>query len=338
MSAASSGAPIRVVYIAGNGRSGSTLLDRTLGQLPGAISLGEMRFLFEFGLVHDNLCECGVAFRGCPFWSDVTRAALGVVDEARARELARQSRRLLWTPALPRLLGWFGSEAFWRLRDEHADAAGRLYRAIAERSGATWLIDSSKLTSYALLLARIPGIELHVVHLVRDSRAVAFSWQRLRLKPEVTARRAYMPVRPPLLTALRWNGHNLLACLLARAAKSHVRVRYEDLVRAPRGTVEKVAASVGIERPDLSFVSDGAIHFRRGHSVAGNPSRFQSGTVSLRLDEEWRRSMRRTHRGLVTLLTLPQMLAYGYHRGERDEPSAPAWSQDGERNKGVAHG
>jgi len=327
-------APLRIVYVAGNGRSGSTLLDRMLGQMPGAISLGEVRFLYEFGLQEEHLCECGAVVRACPFWGPVVHAALGPVSPERARELARQSRRLLWTPALPRLLGWPTGAAFRRLCDEHAAAAGRLYRAIAERSGATWLVDSSKLAAYAFLLARVPGLELHVVHLVRDSRAVAFSWQRTRVKPEVAARRALMPVRPPLLTALRWNGHNLLARALARAAKSHVRVRYEDLVRAPARTLANVADALGMERSELGFVGDGAVELRRGHSVAGNPSRFQSGRVPLRLDEEWRRAMPRANRALVTLLTLPQLLAYGY--GARTRPTD--LSGGAAREEGVAHG
>jgi hypothetical protein len=335
-----SASAVHVLYIAGNGRSGSTLLDRVLGGLPGAASLGEMRFLWEFGLVQGNLCGCGVSVRECPFWEGVLRSALGTVTEECARELAQQSRRLLWTPAIPRMLGWYGSDAYRRVRDEHVEVARRLYAATAERAGASWLIDSSKLASYALLLARVPGIHLHVVHLVRDSRAVTFSWQRTRLKPEVTARRAYMPVRPPLLTALRWNGHNLLAQSLARAARTYVRVRYEDLVRFPRRTVESIAESVGMRRPDLAFLSDTTVHLEPSHTVAGNPMRFRTGPVELRLDEEWRRAMPRLSRGLVTLMTLPQMLAYGCLGGSRRAaPASEAWPSPEQLNeKETVHG
>lgn len=331
---------IHVVYIAGNGRSGSTLLDRILGQLPDAISLGEMRFIWEFGMVQNNLCECGAAFRECSFWSAVTRAAWGPVSAELAEERARQSRRLLWTPAIPRLEGWFETAAWRSMRAEHVEATARLYRAVAGRSGARWLIDSSKLGSYALLLAQVPGIQLHIVHLIRDSRAVAFSWQRQRIKPEVTARQAYMPVRRPALTALRWNGHNLLARILARSARSYVRVRYEDFVRAPDRTVALIADSTGMARhADPAFLADGVVQLRPGHTVAGNPMRFQNGSVRLRLDEEWRRSMPRLDRGLVTLLTLPQLLAYGYSpsaRAERDG-ALPAGEREQARG-GAAHG
>ncbi|HEY4605248.1 MAG TPA: hypothetical protein VIH08_13030, partial [Blastococcus sp.] len=37
--------PLRVLYLAGIGRSGSTLLERILGEVPGICSLGEVVFL-----------------------------------------------------------------------------------------------------------------------------------------------------------------------------------------------------------------------------------------------------------------------------------------------------
>ena len=311
-------APVRVLYVAGNGRSGSTLLDRILGQLPGVASLGEVRFLWEFGHVRNNLCECGARFRECPFWTAVLETAVGALTDERAARLARESRRLLWTPGIARLLGPLGTPAFRRMRDEHAEIAGQLYRAVARRTGADWLVDSSKLASYALLLARVPGLELHVVHLVRDSRAVAFSWQRKRLKPEVEGGRTYMPVRAPLLTALRWDVHNLLDRSLAAVAKSYVRIRYEDLVLEPRKAIETIASTAGLGPVDPDFALDGVVQVERGHTVAGNPMRFKDGPVKLRLDDEWRASLPAPSKALVSLLTLPQLLAYGYPLAQKE--------------------
>src|ERR1019366_1995765 len=58
----------------------------------------------------------------------------------------------------------------------------RLYRAIRQVAGKSVVVDSSREASQALVLARIPDIDLKVLHLVRDSRAVAFSY--LRRKPQ----------------------------------------------------------------------------------------------------------------------------------------------------------
>ena len=48
------------------------------------------------------------------------------------------------------------------------------------------------------------------------------------------------------------------------------------------------------------------------HQIAGNPVRFQSGTLALRSDEAWRMKLSLTDRRAVTALTAPLMRLYGY--------------------------
>ena len=61
--------PFRVLYIGGWGRSGSTLLDRLLGQAEGSFSVGEMRDLWLRGVLENRRCGCGEPFDSCPFWT-----------------------------------------------------------------------------------------------------------------------------------------------------------------------------------------------------------------------------------------------------------------------------
>ena len=72
-----------MVYIAGSGRSGSTILDNILGQIGGWASAGELRFLWERGVLGDRLCGCGERFSVCPFWTQVLRSvsASGVAPD-----------------------------------------------------------------------------------------------------------------------------------------------------------------------------------------------------------------------------------------------------------------
>jgi hypothetical protein len=60
---------VKVLYIAGSGRSGSTILDNTLGQIDGFFSVGELRYIWERGLIEDRLCGCGERVHQCPFWA-----------------------------------------------------------------------------------------------------------------------------------------------------------------------------------------------------------------------------------------------------------------------------
>lgn len=48
------------------------------------------------------------------------------------------------------------------------------------------------------------------------------------------------------------------------------------------------------------------------HIVAGNPSRFTTGSVTLRVDDEWRSRLPRRDQLLVQLATGPLMMRYGY--------------------------
>jgi len=44
--------------------------------------------------------------------------------------------------------------------------------------------------------------------------------------------------------------------------------------------------------------------------------RLRTGPQNIRLDEEWRRSMRPSSKLKVTALSLPGLLRYGYHPGD----------------------
>jgi hypothetical protein len=47
--------PVRVLYFAGSGRSGTTVINNILGQLGGAFAAGELRYLWRRGVVEDRL-------------------------------------------------------------------------------------------------------------------------------------------------------------------------------------------------------------------------------------------------------------------------------------------
>ena len=47
---------------AGSGRSGSTLITTVLGQLDGCFAAGELRYLWQRGMVDNRPCGCGAPF------------------------------------------------------------------------------------------------------------------------------------------------------------------------------------------------------------------------------------------------------------------------------------
>ena len=121
-----------------------------------------------------------------------------------------------------------------------------LYRGVAAASGASVIVDSTKHLSTALLLRRIPGIDLRVVHLVRDSRGVAFSWTKRVPKPWIAGGDAYMDRYAPTRTSFRWLGYNAGFHALRAAGTRMIRMRYEDLVTEPEAQLRRAVALAGL--------------------------------------------------------------------------------------------
>ncbi len=61
----------------------------------------------------------------------------------------------------------------------YAEYTGALFNAIADLSGADVIVDSSKSPARALALSRTPGLDVRMLHLVRDVRGVAYSLRKL---------------------------------------------------------------------------------------------------------------------------------------------------------------
>ena len=76
------GDSVKVLYIAGQGRSGSTILGDTLGQVEGFAHVGE--FLEFWGILTAGRvpCGCGVPVVACKMWEDVLKEAYGGRDES----------------------------------------------------------------------------------------------------------------------------------------------------------------------------------------------------------------------------------------------------------------
>ncbi len=89
-------------------------------------------------------------------------------------------------------------------------------------------------------------------------------------------------------------------------------VRYEDLVERPAATILKILERLGRVGGNLGFIGANSVQLRGNHTVSGNPSRFQTGEVELRLDSEWQEKCSPLQKMLVDLVTLPVRKKYGY--------------------------
>ncbi len=302
--------PLDILYIGGFGRSGSTLVERCLGQLDGFCAAGELRHLWDRGVVHNQLCGCQTPLQACAFWQAVMDDAYGGFAAVDGHALMALAARVMRTRYIP-FLALRPSAAFRADYDAFAAAQLPLYRAIQRVSGCRWLIDSSKEPGYAFALRRLPGVRLSVVHLVRDSRAVAFSWMKRKEIPDVHWKRAYMHRYSAAQSAAWWLAFNSLCHAFRYAATRYVRVYYEDFARDPGGVLRCILQGLG-EPTALPFLDGHLVTLRPNHTASGNPTRFLVGPVEVRPDDDWRARMAPRDRRLVTACTFSHLLAYGY--------------------------
>lgn len=315
----------RVVFLGGLGRSGTTLLERMLGEIPGVCALGEVVHLWQRDIRDNESCGCGKPFHDCEFWSEIGDRAFGGwanVDVAAVlslRDLLDRTRRIP-IAALPRL----ARSRIPELRS-YADYYARIYQAAIDVTGASVVVDSSKHSSLAYCL-RWSGLDLRVVHVVRDSRGVAYSWTKHVARPEATGdgtrsgsdddeMTRYSPARAAML----WNAHNAAFGMLPRFGVPVHRICYEALISSPRSSLAAIAAFAGLaaEPGDLDFVAGSAVTLGSGHSAAGNPMRFRTGEIPLRPDNAWVAALPPHQRRLVGAITAPMLGAYGYRLSGR---------------------
>jgi hypothetical protein len=306
--------PDTVLYLAGLGRSGSTLLERMIGELDGVSPAGELVHLWHRGVELNEACGCGEPFSECPFWTEVGQQAFGGWDKLPVQRVETLRKELDRSRRIPAMLAPQIRPGFAAKLREYTGYYATLYRAIQAVSGSSVVIDSSKHPSLAFALAARRDLDLRLVRMVRDPRAVAYSWTKANRRPGAgEGRMAAMTTYPPVRSAALWLGHNASLSYLQRMNVPLLTVRHEDVVSDPRAVIEQIAVWAGLGAAvALPVSATGVAHLTASHTVSGNPMRFQVGDVPIVADERWRTESSRRDRAVVTAVTIPLLRHFDY--------------------------
>ena len=301
----------KVLYVVGLGRSGSTILSNSLGQIGDCFSAGELNFIWRHNVIENRLCGCGRPFRECPVWTRVMEEAFGGMDGVDPREMMRLQSSGTRTRHIPLMLAPRGERVLKERLEKLLINYGRLYEAIGSVTGSRVIVDSSKEPAHGYAMSLVPGVDFRVVHLIRDPRAAAYSW--LKKKPQPDSEEIEHMVRfSPAKSSALWDSWNASAeALWRRTPEKYLRLRYEDFVADPRKSLERILEFVGVTA-ELPLTGEREVMLGVSHTVSGNPNRFETGAVELRPDREWMDNMQPHHRALVTALTLLLLRRYGY--------------------------
>jgi hypothetical protein len=295
----------RVAYLLASSHSGSTLLAMLLGAHPNARTIGELK-LKSIGNLNGYLCSCGSPIIRCPFWSQVHERMQQRCDFSLSD--SGTSVHQCSSDYTQRLLGPVHHGAFWEaIRDtalalsptwrRHLARVKFNYKCLVETAleltAADIIVDSSKQGVQLKYLLQIPDLDIKVVRVIRDGRAVALTGMDgarfadatdPKLRYGGTGMKDDFPGYTMAQAARVWRRSNEEAdCLLANLDRHQwTEVRYEQLCKNPKQTLASVYEFLELDSTKLRM------DFRSvEHHVVGNGMRFDS-TSEVRLDERWR--------------------------------------------------
>lgn len=303
----------KVLFIGGLGRSGSTLVERLLNELPQTIAVGETVHLWERGLRDQERCGCGQLFADCEHWTRVGETAFGGWDKLDLDRIIDLRWSVDRSRRLPQILRALRSGEIGSDQQVYLDHLRAVLLASADvAGGAEVILESSKHLSTAALLSLDPALDVRVLHLVRDPRGVAYSWTKQVKRPEADDQ--LMPVYKPSRTAGRWVSDNLGFQRLAAEGVPTLTLRYEDFLAQPAGTLASITQLMGLDQPvEFPFLEgDKARLVTPMHSIAGNPLRFGGDELVLRLDDAWRTNLDPSAQRVVTTICRPVLGRFGY--------------------------
>jgi hypothetical protein len=295
-----------VAYLLAASHSGSTLLAMLLASHPDICTTGELKAT-SLGDPERYRCSCGSLIRQCPFWNDV---AARMAARGQPFDITQADTHISTgaTPYVQKLLQPLvrGSalEALravglslapsWHARLARFQALNEsLVRSVCDITGARVVVDSSKIGIRLKYLLRNPGLDVRVIRVIRDGRAVALTYtdpanfadaSAPHLRGGGDGQSRERERLSPLEAAHEWRRSNEEAdALLAGLDPSrYTTVSYEQVCADTPGTLSRLWNFLGV--PPYQF---GKGWRARNHHVIGNGMRLDS-TEEVRLDERWK--------------------------------------------------
>jgi len=253
---------IQIVYIMGDGRSGSTLLDSVLSNANHSISIGEChRFWLRFYEAKSN-CGCGEPIAICPLWKQVGKKIAEQHPSYDVSQFLKQVRQIQLYQNykhIPELL----QQDEWQLFKE---VVKTFYTAISEITAKQVLIDSSKSVAWAYLLQELNFADVRVIHLERSLTAVANSWKKEVSLPEYVDSKVMMPIKSNLVIVKSWLKIKLMAKRVQKNG-SYYFLSYESFCKQPNNYIDELSQFLELD------LNKAELRSQPNHAIGGNPMR-----------------------------------------------------------------
>lgn len=249
-----------VLYIAGYGRSGSTLIEMILGSNEKIYALGELTNFNDIRENNEAKCSCGDLVVNCSFWNRVLK------DFGLNKENLTGEEEIIW-------------ESIFKNINKEVD----------------YLIDSSKTARNNHLrpikLAKLLRNEIYMIHIVRDGRGCI---QSLTKGSNQKMERGINPKisLPVLRGTLGWFTANLSAHIFQFKYKDrYLRIKYEDFTEDPESTLKEIGQFLNVDfQGEISKLNE-ECELPIMHQISGNRLRSQK-RIRLRTDNKWKEKIK----------------------------------------------
>lgn len=270
---------IKLIYIAGEIRSGTTVLDLLISDSRDVISVGELLNLEDFidkkdiGKSCNWICSCGKQVENCTFWSNIIDRHIAI----RNNRITTKARKI------------YSDEQNMQI----AENCWNIAKKIAENEKKKIILDSSKTDLQLKFLEKTKnGNKLIVIYLIRDSRAVSYSKSNWDIK--------FNRRKKPAFTRhmIRWLITNIsIIKLLSKKNKTEsIVLSYEIFAKHPSRTLKMIFEKFNINSADKDL---NIISLAGKHTIAGTPNKSRLKNKPITLDTRWKKIINSKNKPMI---------------------------------------
>jgi len=325
---------LKLVYILAASHSGSTLLSMLLNSHSQVVTTGELKFSSkDIGDTERYRCSCGQFINQCSFWQkvktemhrkgyefEISNAGMDY-SSVESQYVKRLLKPLHRGPLLEycRDLALNLSPSWRKGLTQVQKRNAALIETILEITGAKVVVDSSKTDLRLKYLLRNKQLEIKVIRLIRDGRAVALTYmnpaefadaKKTDLRAGGTGE--YRKKKRPQIekAAHQWKRSNEAAeNLLRRLDRSRwMEIRYEQLCSDLDNTLDSIFAFLGLD-PGMRNHDFRSVE----NHVVGNGMRLDT-TSKVYLDERWKTVLSPDQIKIFEEVAGFKNQCYGYHK------------------------
>ena len=292
---------MKLIYIMGYGRSGSTLLDIVLGDNRHIVTTGALDNYHVWNN-KNLLCACGEKMRECSYWGQV------------CQETRFSENDIKLTKRMESILSFFIFKSSKKV-NKYNNLNNKLLNPISVNFAKNTIVDSSKTTSDCiyrpLMLSKFCDVNLKPIYLVRDPRAVVRSAMKKHGSPE--REKNDVPLVRFLRALISWNFTNFLTLIIAKTYFSNfLLIRYEDFCKDPINELHRVEKFAGVDLSNVIRKINQSDPIDIGHNIGGNRLRFSKSIISIQEDNSWKRHMPKSYHYIVTIFSFCLIKIFKY--------------------------